>query len=100
MSNAESLNQRRLFLRGRAAQDTHNKLIDLLISLCGKKSEHFMFLTCQFRQRPPLWCSGQTSCLQTEVPGSIPGATTFPEKQWVWNGVHSSLVRITEELPE
>jgi hypothetical protein len=23
-------------------------------------------------------------------PGSIPGATRFPEKQWVWNGVHSA----------
>jgi hypothetical protein len=21
-------------------------------------------------------------------PGSIPGATRFSEKQWVWNGVH------------
>jgi hypothetical protein len=25
-----------------------------------------------------------------EVPGSISGATTFSEKQWVWKGVHSS----------
>jgi hypothetical protein len=24
-------------------------------------------------------------------PGSIPGSTTFPEKYWVWNGVHSTL---------
>jgi hypothetical protein len=24
-----------------------------------------------------------------EVLGSIPGATRFSEKQWVWNGVHS-----------
>jgi hypothetical protein len=24
-----------------------------------------------------------------EAPGSIPGATSFSEKQWVWNGVHS-----------
>jgi hypothetical protein len=23
-------------------------------------------------------------------PGSIPAATRFPEKQWVWNGVHSA----------
>jgi hypothetical protein len=22
--------------------------------------------------------------------GSIPGATNFSEKQWVWNGVHSA----------
>jgi hypothetical protein len=28
--------------------------------------------------------SGQSS------PGSIPGATTFSEKQWIWNGVHSA----------
>ena len=26
----------------------------------------------------------------TEVPGSIPGATRFSEQQWVWNGVHSA----------
>jgi hypothetical protein len=26
-----------------------------------------------------------------EVPGSIPGASRFSEKQWVWNGVHSAL---------
>jgi hypothetical protein len=25
-----------------------------------------------------------------EVPGSIPGASTFSEKQRVWNGVHSA----------
>jgi hypothetical protein len=25
-----------------------------------------------------------------EVPGSIPSATRFSEKQWVWNGVHSA----------
>jgi hypothetical protein len=25
-----------------------------------------------------------------EVLGSIPGATTLSEKQWVWNGVHSA----------
>jgi hypothetical protein len=31
-------------------------------------------------------------------PGSIPGATRFSEKQWVWNGVHSSLVSTIEEL--
>jgi hypothetical protein len=32
----------------------------------------------------------------SEVPGSIPGATRFYEKQWVWKGVH--LVNISEEL--
>jgi hypothetical protein len=26
----------------------------------------------------------------SEVPGSIPGATRFSEKQWVWNGDHSA----------
>jgi hypothetical protein len=35
-----------------------------------------------------------------EVPGTIPGATTFSEYQWVWNTVHSALVRINEELLE
>jgi hypothetical protein len=36
----------------------------------------------------------------SEVPSSIPGATKFSEYQWVWNGVHSALVRINEELLE
>jgi photosystem II stability/assembly factor-like uncharacterized protein len=35
-----------------------------------------------------------------EVPSSIPGAARFSELQWVWNGVHSALVRIKEELLE
>jgi hypothetical protein len=35
-----------------------------------------------------------------EVPSSIPGATRFSEYQWVWNGVHSALVRVNEELLE
>jgi hypothetical protein len=32
--------------------------------------------------------------------GSIPGSARFSEYQWVWNGVHSALVRINEELLE
>jgi hypothetical protein len=28
------------------------------------------------------------------------GAARFSEQQWVWNGVHSALVRINEELLE
>jgi hypothetical protein len=35
-----------------------------------------------------------------EVPGFILDATRFSEKQWVWNGVHSALVRINAELLE
>jgi hypothetical protein len=35
-----------------------------------------------------------------KVWGSISGATRFSEKHWVWNGVHSALVRINEELLE
>jgi hypothetical protein len=30
----------------------------------------------------------------------IPGTTRFSEWQWVWNGAHSALVRINEELLE
>jgi hypothetical protein len=33
-----------------------------------------------------------------EVPGSTLGSTRFSEQQCVWNGVHSALVRINEEL--
>jgi hypothetical protein len=35
-----------------------------------------------------------------EDPGSIPGATKFSEKKWVWKGVKLSLMSITEELLE
>jgi hypothetical protein len=35
-----------------------------------------------------------------EVPDSIPGATRFSKQQWVWNGVHSAIGRINEELLE
>jgi hypothetical protein len=35
-----------------------------------------------------------------EFPGSIPGAARFSAQQLVWNGVHSALVRINEELLE
>jgi hypothetical protein len=31
-------------------------------------------------------------------PGSIPGAISFSEKQWVWNGVHSVVSTIEELL--
>jgi hypothetical protein len=49
--------------------------------------------------RPPLWSSGQEFLTANpEVPGSITGATRFSEYQWVWNGIHSALVRINEEL--
>jgi hypothetical protein len=51
-------------------------------------------------KRPPLWSSGQFLAVNPEVPDSIPGATRFSEWQWVWNRVHSALVRINEELPE
>jgi hypothetical protein len=33
-------------------------------------------------------------------PGFDQGAARFSEYQWVWNGVHSALVRINEELLE
>jgi hypothetical protein len=39
---------------------------------------------------PHLWSSGQSSGYSSRGPGSIPGATRFSEKQWVWNGVHSA----------
>jgi hypothetical protein len=49
---------------------------------------------------PPLWSSGQRSWLLTQRPRvRFPGAATFSE-QWVWNGVHSALVRINEKLLE
>jgi hypothetical protein len=35
-----------------------------------------------------------------QVPGSISVAARFSEQQCVWNGVHSALLRINEELLE
>jgi hypothetical protein len=40
--------------------------------------------------RPPLWSSGQFLATDTEVLGSIPGASRFSEKRRIWNGVHSA----------
>jgi hypothetical protein len=37
---------------------------------------------------------------EVPVPGSIPCASRFSYQQSVWNGVHSALVRINEELLE
>jgi hypothetical protein len=38
---------------------------------------------------------------RSRSPGSIPGATRFSEKQWVWNGVHSaSWVQLRSYLEE
>jgi hypothetical protein len=37
-----------------------------------------------------LWSSDQSTWLQIQKPGSIPCATRFSEKYWVWNGVHSA----------
>jgi hypothetical protein len=34
--------------------------------------------------------SSELLATDTEVLGSIPGASIFSEKQWVWNGVHSA----------
>jgi hypothetical protein len=42
------------------------------------------------RGRLPLWSSGQFLATDPEVLGSIPGASRFSLKQWVWNGVHSA----------
>jgi hypothetical protein len=46
-----------------------------------------------------VWWSGFLPA-DSNVPGSIPGAAKFSVKQWVWNGVHSALVSINEELLE
>jgi hypothetical protein len=32
----------------------------------------------------------RVSGYRSRGPGSIPGASRFSEKQWVWNGVHSA----------
>jgi hypothetical protein len=41
----------------------------------------------------------RVSGYRSRGPGSIPGTTTFSEKQWVWNGVLSaSLSTIEEQL--
>jgi hypothetical protein len=46
-----------------------------------------------------VWCS-EFLAANPEFPGSIHSATRFSEYHWVWNGVHSALVRINEELLE
>jgi hypothetical protein len=50
---------------------------------------------------PPLWSSGQSSWMQTQKSRvRFPALPDFSEYQWVWNGVHSALVRVNEELLE
>jgi hypothetical protein len=49
---------------------------------------HVINKRSMLHNRQPLWSSGQSSSLQMQGSGSIPGATTFSEKQWRWNGVH------------
>jgi hypothetical protein len=39
---------------------------------------------------PPLWSIGRVPGYRSKDPGSIPGATRFSDKKWVWNGVHSA----------
>jgi hypothetical protein len=41
---------------------------------------------------PDRLCDLEVSVLgyKSRRPGSIPSATRFSEKQWVWNGVHSA----------
>jgi hypothetical protein len=48
---------------------------------------------------PPVWSNIQEFlAANPEVPSSILDATRFSEWQWFWNGVHSALVRINEQL--
>jgi hypothetical protein len=42
----------------------------------------------------------QSSWLQTQRSRVLPSASRFSEYRWVWNGVHSALVRVNEELLE
>jgi hypothetical protein len=53
---------------------------------------------------PPLWSSGlvvRVPGYRSGGPGSIPDATWFPEKCWVWNGVPSaSWVQLRNYLEE
>jgi hypothetical protein len=54
----------------------------------------------QCRRKPKVWnlchsysfnCSlSEYLATDPEVPGPIPGAFRFSERQWVWNGVHSA----------
>jgi hypothetical protein len=64
---------------------------------CGhcKKTPRFLVRMCII-PRPPLWSSGQSSWLLTQ--GYRVRFRALPD--WVWNGVHSALVRINEELLE
>jgi hypothetical protein len=43
-------------------------------------------MTCERKRKQ----TSEFRATDPEVPGSIPGATRFSEKSWVWNGVHSA----------
>jgi hypothetical protein len=49
-----------------------------------------IFYGVESSSRLSLCSSGRVSGCRSRGPGLIPGATTFSEKQGVWNGVHSA----------
>jgi hypothetical protein len=72
----------------------------LTVWIIGRETNAFeMWILILGRNcRPPLWFSGPSSWPQIQT---IPGATRFSEKQWVWNGVHSaSWVQLRSYLKE
>jgi hypothetical protein len=62
----------------------HNQTVSEAVEL-GRENSDFSEVERHKRS------SGQSFWLQIELPGSIPGASRFSEKQRVWNGVHSAL---------
>jgi hypothetical protein len=56
--------------------------------LCMPVVKKFMYETKE-RTASVVWWP-EFLATDPEVLGSIPGASRFSDKQWVWNGVHSA----------
>ena len=67
-----------------------NRMRQLPLTSYANKKNGTQFYTLRKLMDLPLWSSGQFLATDTEISGSIPGATRFSEQQWVWNGVHSA----------
>jgi hypothetical protein len=55
-----------------------------------KATKRLAFFLAHFPYFEKNNCRSDFLATDPEIPGSIPGASRFSERQWVWNGVHSA----------
>jgi hypothetical protein len=70
----------------------------LIVRICNMLRKRFVSFIDNLR--PLLWSSGQSFWLLTQRSCVRFKSHRFSTLHWVWNGVHSTLVRIDEEILE